>query len=266
MMSLQRWQQELKTNLQRWRRDPLHIMFAPAALGVTMMGGQGKALMTLGEVQEAEANIIAAMGIPKEFLYGGLSFTGSAITLRMLENQLETYTGYLNRQLNWIIKQTGKVLSLKPLEAKYTPFKLVDDSEQKQLMIQLNQMKPLVSDSTIMSMLDIDLDDERTKRKEETLSEARWNQDIQKELQTMQNNLAMQARQEAQSGTGLAYNPQAVLAKAEEILNTLRMQSEGERRSVMAHLSQEDPVMYAVVKERWETVQAVEKRQGRMGS
>jgi len=261
LMSLDRWQEELQQNIKRWRRDPLHIMFAPAALGVTMMGGQGKALMTLGEVQEAEANIIAAMGIPKEFLYGGLSFTGSAITLRMLENQLETYTGHLNRQMNWITKQLGKVLDLKVIEAKYTPFKLVDDTEQKQLMLQLNQMKPLVSDSTIMSMLDIDLDDERDKRKQEALTEARWNVDLQNEMQTLQNNLAMQARQEAQSGTGLAYNPQAVLAKAEEIADILLRQSDGDRRSTMAHLSQEDPVMYAVVKDRVATMQALQKKQ-----
>jgi hypothetical protein len=93
-ISLLKWRQELESNIKRWRRDPLHIMFAPAALGVTMMGGQGRSLLTLGEVKDAEDNIIAAMGIPREFLYGGLSFTGSAITLRMLENQLETYAGH----------------------------------------------------------------------------------------------------------------------------------------------------------------------------
>lgn len=261
MMSLNRWQQELEQNIKRWRRDPLHIMFAPAALGVTMMGGQGKALMTLGEVQEAEANIIAAMGIPKEFLYGGLSFTGSAITLRMLENQLATYTGHLNRQLNWIIKQTGKILSIKPLKAEYTPFKLVDDSEQKQLLIQLNQMKPLVSDSTIMSMMDIDVDDERDKRKQETLTDARWNVEVQEELTKLQNNLALKARREAQSGEGLSYNPQAVIARAEEIVQLLMQKSDGERKSVMSHLSQEDPVMYAVVKDRLATMQALQKKQ-----
>lgn len=260
-LNMLKWQQELSSNIKKWRRDPLHIMFAPAALGVTMMGGQGRSLLTLGEVKEAEDNIIAAMGIPREFLYGGLSFTGSAITLRMLENQLETYASHQNEQLQWIIEQVGKILGWKMAEAYYTPFKLIDDAAQKQSLINLNAMKPLVADGTILDLHDIDINQERDKRKQEMLDEIRFQMETQQEITKIQNTLAQQAQQEAQSGTGLAYNPQAVIAQAEQVIGQMQQMDPGSQKSMMAQLSQEDPVMYAVVKDRWQTMQSMQRQQ-----
>jgi len=267
-INLGKWTSELKTNIAKWRRDPLHIMFAPAALGVTMMGGNGRALLTLGEVKEAEDNIIAAMGIPREFLYGGLSFTGSAITLRMLENQLQTYASHLEEQLNWVIDQVAKILGWKSIEAEYIPFKLIDDAQQKQMLMQLNMTKPLVSDDTLLAMHDIDLNEERDKRKQEQLDEARFSMDLQREMQNLQNTLAEQAAQEAASGggAGLAYNPMQVMQRADEIVGTLQQMDPGTARSHMDHLSQEDPVMYAVVKDRLASQQQMAKQQANAGA
>lgn len=262
MINLMKWRQEMKSNIQKWRRDPLHIMFAPAALGVTMMGGQGRSLLTLGEVKEAEEEIIAAMGIPKEFIYGGLSFTGSSITLRMLENQLETYTSHLNEQLEWIIAQCAKVLSWNPIEAEFLPFKLIDDTVQKQFLMNLQQTTGgMISNTTMLSLNDTDINEERDKRMQETLDESRMQMELEQKLSKQQTSLTAQAQQEAQSGQGLQYNPQAVLAQAEQIVQQLAATPPNMQRSLLDQLSQEDPVMYAVVKDRWQTMQSMEKQQ-----
>jgi hypothetical protein len=260
-MNLMKWRQEMEQNIKKWRRDPLHIMFAPAALGVTMMGGQGRSLLTLGEVKEAEDNIIAAMGIPREFLYGGLSFTGSAITLRMLENQLETYAEYQNEQLKWIISQVGKILGWKEISANFTPFKLVDDVQQKQSLMHLQQMSPMISNDTMFSLHDIDIGKERSKRKQETLDETRHQMDIQREVQKIQENLAEQAMQEANQGAGLNYNPQAIIAQAEEMIQQIAQMDPGTVQSHLHHLKNEDPVLYAVIKDRWQTHRTMERQQ-----
>jgi hypothetical protein len=261
-MNLMRWRQEMAANVQRWRRDPNHVMFAPAALGVTMMGGQGRSLLTLGEVKEAEDNIIAAMGIPREFLYGGLSFSGSAITLRMLENQLETYASGLNSQLEWIIEQVAKILGWKPVEASFVPFRLIDDAQQKQLLLNINSMKPLVSDGTILDMLNIDINKERAKRQQETLDETRDQLETQQKVQEMQNSIMQQATQAAlQGNNGMNYNPVQVLAQADQLVQQLQQMDPGSQKSFFDQLSQEDPVMYAVVKDRWETAKNMMKQQ-----
>ena len=132
------------------------------------------------------------------------------------------------------------------------------------MLLQLNAMKPIVSDTTILDMHDIDIHDERDKRKQEQLDEARFTTDLQMEMLKMQNTLAAQAQQEAAAGggDGLAYNPQQVLARAEEIMSTLQQMDPGTAKSHMSHLSQEDPVMYAVVKDRMDTYRTMEKQQG----
>ena len=260
-INLQRFKDELTTNIRKWRRDPNHVMFSPAALGVTMMGGQGRSLLTLGEIKEAEEEIIAGMGIPREFLYGGLSFTGSSITLRMLENQLETYTANLNEQLNWIISQSANILGWKPAEAKYMPFKLIDDTMQKQTVLQLAQTTMQISNSTLFDLHDIDINEERKKRLQEALDETRFQMDLQRETTKIQTSLSEQAHLEAQSGTGLGYNPQAVLAQAEGLVDQIAAMDPSMQRSTMSQLSQEDAVMYAVVKDRWQTRKSMENQQ-----
>jgi len=263
-INLLKWRQEMESNLKKWRRDPNHIMFAPAALGVTLMGGQGRSLLTLGEVKEAEDNIIAAMGIPREFLYGGLSFSGSAITLRMLENQLETYTAQLNAQLEWLVEQTATIMGWSPAKAEFIPFRLIDDAQQKQLILNLNSIKPLVSDGTILDMLDIDINTERDKRQQELLDETRSQLDTQTKVQALQNDVMQQATQLAQQGpsAGLNYDPRAVLSQAEQLVTQMQGMDPGGQKSFLDQLSQEDPVMYAVVKDRWATQKSMAKQQG----
>lgn len=260
-INLQRFRMELEVNIKKWRHDPNHIMFSPAALGVTTMGGQGRSLLTLGEIKEAEEEIIAAMGVPREFLYGGLSFTGSSITLRMLENQLETYTGQLNEQLNWIIGQAAKVLGWTTAEAKYTPFKLIDDTMQKQTLLGLAQATQQISNTTLYDMNDININDERKKRMQEALDETRFQMELQTKTQKIQTSLAQQAQQEAGGNAGLNYNPQQVLAQAESVVDQLSQMDPGSQKSTLSQLSQEDPVMYAVVKDRWQTRQSQQRQQ-----
>ena len=126
------------------------MMFAPVPVAMTQMGGDGRALLTLGEVQQVEDNIIAAMGIPREFIYGGMSFTGSAITLRMLENQLLTYTGALNELAQWITDRCCRILGWGKTKVELQEFKLIDDVQQKQLIMSLNQGgQQLISNTTI---------------------------------------------------------------------------------------------------------------------
>lgn len=252
-INLANWQGRLEESLKLWRRDPNHIMMAPVALGVTMMGGQGRSLLTLGEVKEAEDAIIASLGIPREFVYGGLTLAGSGISLRMLENQLDTDAAQQNDQLEWIIQQVAAVLSWRPTKAKFVPFKLVDDTEQKAALMQLHQLLggPMSKD-TLLKPYNIDLAKEREKSEQEMLDDARSQLEFQKKQQKLLTSASQQAQQTAQSGQGLGYNPQAVIAQADQLVQQLMSLDPGTRRSQMDHLSQEDGVMYAVVKDRLE--------------
>ena len=259
--------EEVRSGLRRWRRDPLTIMTAPVPVGMTQIGGDGRALLTLGEVKEAEDGIIAAMGIPREFIYGGLSFTGSAITLRMLENQLLTYTGELNELLQWITDRSCKILGWETTECELTEFKLIDDVQQKQLLLTLNQGgQQLVSNTTIGELNDFDLREERTKRKQEALDEVRFQHEVQVEVSQLQNSLAQQVQNQSLMGQqGLAYDQQQVISSADQLVQQLLSMDYSGRKSFLHSLQVEDFVMYSVVVQRLEEAQTQQKQQAQGG-
>jgi hypothetical protein len=142
------------------------------------------------------------------------------------------------------------------------PFRLIDDAQQKQLLLNINSMKPLVSDGTILDMLNIDINKERAKRQQETLDETRDQLETQQKVQEMQNSIMQQATQAAlQGNNGMNYNPVQVLAQADQLVQQLQQMDPGSQKSFFDQLSQEDPVMYAVVKDRWETAKNMMKQQ-----
>lgn len=265
-ISLSKWSNEMKTSVKKWRRDPLHIMWSPVPAEVTHLGGQARALMTLGEVQAAEDNIIAAMGLPKEFIYGGFSAMGSGIQLRVLENQLVHQTGDLNDFLQWITDNAAKKLGRSTVEVSLAPFRFIDDVQQKALLLQLNQADPQggpwISKRTMGEAFDVDVADERKWRKQEAIDDARAAMELQTEMQKQQNTLAARSRSQVQLGQQpLAYDQQAVIAQADQIVQQLMGLDEGTRRSQLHALQTEDLVMYAVVKERLEQEQTTMNQQ-----
>jgi hypothetical protein len=263
-ISLARMFEEVKKGLGRWRKDPLTIFHSGVPVDSLQIGGEGRALLTLGEVKEAEDSIIAAMGIPREFIYGGLSFTGSAITLRMLENQLLTYTSELNELLQWITTRSTQMLGWDDCEVELTEFKLIDDVQQKQLILQLNQQSQLISNTTIAELNDFDLKKERERRMQEQLDEVRFQQEMQQKMQQLQQSLAQQARSQAMIGqTGLQYDQQAVIGQADQLLQELMGLDPGMRKSRLHALQVEDYVMYSVVTKRMEEMESQAAYQGK---
>jgi hypothetical protein len=256
-INLEHWTHQMRSSVKRWRRDPLHIMWSPIPAEVTHFGGQARALLTLGEVQAAEDNIIAALGLPKEFIYGGFSAMGSGIQLRVLENQLIHQTSDLNDLLQWITDKASKLLGWAPIKVKLAPFKFIDDVQQKALLLQLNMADPSsgpwISKATLGEAFDVDPVEEREKRKQETLDDARVAAEIQVEMQKRQSELGMQARMQAQLGQqGSAYDPQAMTQQADQIVQQLVGLDEGTRRSQLMELEKRDTPMYALVKLRLE--------------
>ena len=266
-LSMGKFMGEVEENIKRWRRDPNHIMMSPVAIGVAQVGGEGRSLMVSQEISQAEDNIIASMGIPKEFIYGGLSFSGSSVTLRMLENQLEPSTFQLNQLLKWISDKCSSFLGWEKIKVKLGDFRMIDDMQQRQMAMQLWQAG-VISKTTLAEMNGIDINEEREKIKTESLSDARNQKQVELEMQALQQDIGMQARQMAQQqqqqqmGTnGLTYDQQAVIGQADGIAQQFMQMDPGTRKSQLSSLQSEDYVMYSVVIQRLEQMQLDQKNQ-----
>lgn len=248
MLNMGRWMDETRNNLRKHRRDPLHLQLSPVPLGVTQLGGDGRALMVLPEIEAAEANILASLGVPKEMLYGGMTFTGSAVSLRIMENQLLNQTRDLEDLMNWLGKKAGDYLGWPEVRMTLTPFKLIDDVQQKSVLLQLNSTGQLISNTTLANVFGYDLEKERRLRMQEQVDEARFGADLQTKIQKLQTSVAMQAQAKAQAGnTGLTYDAQAVAAAASQIVQQLMPLDPGSRKSELDSLAKNDFVMHACV-------------------
>ena len=262
-MTLTNWRDNLESQLQQWRKDNLHIMMSPIPLGMTQMGGNGRALLTLGEVQEADKSMISALGIPLEFIYGGLTGSGMEATLRLIENQLETHINDLLDYEQWIGDKSADFLGWEKINVGMKKFRMTDDSQLKQMVFQLwvqgkQSGEPTISDETATETFGIDMVDEQAKIKQEVLDRTRQNQEIQREVMKIQNSMAQQVQAEAsagQAGSPSGYNQQQIVAQADQIVAQLSQTDPGMRKSMLAQLQGEDQVMYAVVIQRLEQEQ-----------
>jgi hypothetical protein len=264
-ISLAKWKDEMSDHIKQWRRDPLHIMFSPIPIGMVQVGGQGRALLTLGEVQEAEKNIVAALGIPMEFLYGGLTKGGMEATLRLIENQLETHVNDLKDLLQWADDKCAQFLGWEKIPVSLTKFRMVDDYERQGTLFQIwSQGKQtgteIVSDQTLEQTLDLDHKREQDQIKQEKLDTIRRQQEMEIEIRKLQDNMATRVQLEAQQGPQ-SYNQQQIIAQADDIVQQFLNLDPGTRRSKLHQLQVEDLVMYSVVIQRLEQQQTSENQQ-----
>lgn len=155
------WKEHIASEIARWRFDPNYIPILPLPIGTQSIGGEGKSLLLTAELQAAAEGLIMGMGVPKEFLMGGLSYAGTNVSLRMLEN---SFLGYILRHkhlLRFIIQEVQAYMQWPLVDSRFKPFKMADDVQQKAMMLQLNQANK-VSDTTTLGLFDISQEDENS--------------------------------------------------------------------------------------------------------
>ena len=155
-VNLNDWKKRIEHELQRWRTDPNHKPILPLPVGYQRVGGNGRQLMLTNEIRAHSEHIIVGMGVPQEFVFGGLSWTGSSVSLRMLENEFLTYRDMHRHFLkHFLVPNVSRFMGWSEVSLEMKNFKMADDVQNKQLMISLNQMRK-ISDKTLLAEFDKD--------------------------------------------------------------------------------------------------------------
>jgi len=158
-INLGEWKDHVASEIARWRHDPNYIPILPLPIGNETIGGDGRALLLTQEIQAWSEHIMVGMGVPKEFLLGGLSYSGTNVSMRMLEN---AFLGYIMRQrqmAKWIMKEVAAYLGWPEVDIRFKPFKMADDIQRKAYLIQLNQLGK-ISDQSLLADADFDQEEE----------------------------------------------------------------------------------------------------------
>jgi hypothetical protein len=158
-INLSDWRDHVAAEIARWRYDNNYIPIMPLPIGNQTIGGDGKALLMVGEIQAWSEQIINGMQVPLEFIKGGMSYAGTNVSMRMLENQ---FIGYLLRHkalCKFIMKMTAAFTGWPEVNIRFKPFKMADDLQRKAYLFQLNQSGK-ISDTTLLQDTDLEQDEE----------------------------------------------------------------------------------------------------------
>ena len=260
MSNMTTWKEQVQKALQAWRKDPNYVMLAPYPTGVANIGSQGRALMPTAEIKAAEEDMLRALDVPIEFVFGSNNLQNSPVSLRILENRLRPYVAQVTRYVNWVINTINAQYGKNFCPVEFTPFTLADDMMKKQLLISMQGNG--VSRTTIQESLDLNPDEEREKIKNETLDDLKQQKELEREQHALENDIANQAvdEQEAeQQGTIPKYNQQKLIANAQLQAQGLLQIPYEERRSALAQLQNEDYVMWALVTKQMESLRDAAK-------
>lgn len=158
-VNLMDWRDQVAMEIARWRHDNNYIPIMPLPLGNQTIGGDGKALLMSQEMQMLGEQIIMGMGVPREFLQGGLSYAGTNVSMRMLENAFISYIGRQRQMANWVMQMVAHFMGWPKVNVRFKTFKMADDLQRKSYLFQLNQANK-ISDTTLLSDADLDIEEE----------------------------------------------------------------------------------------------------------
>jgi hypothetical protein len=167
-INLTDWKNHISREIQRWRLDRNYIPILPLPIGHQVIGGDGRALLMSQEIRVWSEHIVAGMGVPQEFVFGGLQWSGSNVSLRMLENQFLRYLSSLSRFLrSFLIPKIAAHLEWPVVGTRFKPFKMADDLQRKAFFAQLNNTSK-VSDTTLLQDCDLNPEEENELMRKET--------------------------------------------------------------------------------------------------
>lgn len=186
-LDLGRYASALQDEYKEWKKNPLRKSVMPIPVNAQIVGAQGKALMLTNEIQEITNQILAGMGVPNEFVYGGLQWSGANISLRMLENQFINYRNMMQRVIDYIVEQCQTYFNMPTIKIRMQPFKMADDVAQKDILLRLVE-SGMISRETALKEVFTHV--EYDKEHEQILKEMQQQQKDQITLQIAQQNAA----------------------------------------------------------------------------
>lgn len=235
------WKSELLSGWRDWIKDPSKIMTMGLPTQLIQAGGQGKALTLFGEMAETNKEIIKGMNVPREFVEGGLQYSGSSVSLRMLENIMLNYMKHLNKFLNWVAEKIHRITGLPKIKVSFADFKMADDVQQKQIYINLWQSK-LVSAEYLGRLFEFDAKAEAEKVNKEDSERLRGQSIAQGQAQVESQKAAESLSMTQPDILGKVNNP-IDPSMTSQYMNSLGQANPDQAMQIIQQVSQQDPML-----------------------
>jgi len=102
MVQVANYMPALSDMLEKHTRDPNYRAVMPFPIGSHTIGGEGRQLMLHQEIRALMEIICAALGCPIDFLFGGMSYSGSNVSVKQVMTQLHEMQVGMQELAQWI--------------------------------------------------------------------------------------------------------------------------------------------------------------------
>jgi hypothetical protein len=166
-VNLADWRGHIQRELARQRMDPSYYGILPFPIGHQVIGENGRALLLMQEIRMMGEMIAIGTGFPIDLVFGQGTYAGTSVSMRMLENFFLSNVQNQYRLLHWTMQRVGHFLNWPVPTAKFKPFKMADDLQRMAFAQGLNQASK-ISDTSLISMMDFNVEDEAQLQMKET--------------------------------------------------------------------------------------------------
>ena len=158
-INLSGWKTKVEEEVRKWKVDPNRVSIVPLPLGIVNFSGDAKILSVTPEIKATDDTIIMGIGIIPEIIRGGASWSGSNVSLRVVENSFLNHRTDMHEMLDWIIDNVATYLDIQPINVHMADFKMADDIQKKTLMVNAAKGPPserIASRTTVTKELGFD--------------------------------------------------------------------------------------------------------------
>lgn len=170
VMNLGNWRTKIETEIRKWRADPNYVSIVPLPLGMQNFSGDAKLLMLTQEVKMVEDDVITGIGMIPEIIRGGASWSGSNVSLRVIENSFLNHRASMLEFMDWVKEKCSSYFDMPAIDIHMSDFKMADDLQKKQMMMQDAMGDPatsLGSRTTMQKELGLDPEKEHKLKEQE---------------------------------------------------------------------------------------------------
>jgi hypothetical protein len=261
MINLQNYKNTLIQAFNTWQNyDPSQIQFLPTPVGFQLIGGEGTPIQLEKYLPIIEELIIRDLGVPKEFVYGGMQWSATSITIRLFENTLRNIMRDDIGMLMFLKKRLGEIIGINfsDVNIRLSDVRSADDIQRQRILFDLNAAGK-IPDQILFKSLDLPDQEDMVVMLEH---EAKNKQELYKKIGELNNINTL----EAAEGQGKAQVDSQYYADIEnkalgihsldfkilppnlqQLVTSLYRMDDRQKKLVLAHLQQEAPATYDLV-------------------
>lgn len=173
---------QMEKELAQQRRDPTRIIISPIPIQYQVLGGEAKALAPVELLSFGVDILLSSLGLPIEMYKGTMQVQAMPIALRIMENSMGFIPKILNRALRFIINKLCSIMNWPTPTVNLEKVTMADDLQRQLAKLQL-MMQGLISQTSGLKALGIDMKEEFLRMLEDERFKSEASQKLQKQMQ-----------------------------------------------------------------------------------